>query len=106
MKRSWLAWVSLAAAGLMMAMAAAFWCWALAAGWLDLGSRWPGGAPVTATLWKVFLVGVPSAGALALVAGLLGPFRRPRFRPMAVVIVVLVAATGLFWLWSLMSAGM
>lgn len=106
MLRTRLAWVSLAAAGLMVSMAAAFWCWALAAGWLGLGSRWPGGAPVTATLWKLFLVGVPSAGILSLSTGLLAALRRRRFWPMALMIGALVAATGLFWLWSLLSAGM
>ena len=105
MPRSWLAWVSLTAAGLMMAMVAAFWGWALASGWLGLGSRWPGVAPVTATLWKLFLVGVPSAGLLALVTLMLGAFRRRHFWPMAIVICALVAAVGLFWLWSLLSAG-
>ena len=87
-------------------MAAAFWCWALAAGWLSLGSRWPGGAVVTATLWKLFLVGVPSAGIFSLATGLLAAFRGRHFRGIAVVIGVLVAVTGLFWLWSLVMAGM
>ena len=90
----------------MVSMTAAFWGWALMAGWLNLGSRSPGGAAVTATLWKLFAVGVPSAGILAIVTGLLGAFRRRRFWPMAVVIGVLVAATGVFWLWSLLSAGL
>ncbi|HKD17677.1 MAG TPA: hypothetical protein VKG23_07385 [Thermoanaerobaculia bacterium] len=106
MPRSWLARASLLAAALMVAMVAAFWGWALVTGWLGLGSRSPGGAVVTATLWKLFLVGVPVAGFLALLAGLLGAFRRRHSWFIAAVIGGLVAAIGTFWLWSLIGAGL
>jgi len=42
----------------------------------------------------------------ARIRWLLGAFRRRHFWPMALVIGALVAATGLFWLWPLVSAGM
>lgn len=77
MSRSWLAWVSLAAAG------------------LDDGD----GRGVRGLGAGIRLV-------RARTRGLLGAFRRRHFWPMALVIGALVAATGLFWMWSLISAGM
>lgn len=50
-------------------------------------------------------MGVLVAGALALPAGLSGAFRRRRSWLLAAAIGARVAANGIFWSWSLLSAG-
>ena len=88
----------------MVAMVAAFWSWALAVGRLNIETRGLGGS-VTAVLWTLYLFGVPLAGLVALVNGLLGAHRNRLSRRSAALTGLLVAVTLAFWWWSVTKAG-
>jgi len=99
-----LAWLRYGAAVSMVAMASAFWLWALAVGRLNIETRGFGGS-VTATLWTLYLFGVPVAGFAALITGFRDAKRRRLPRRLAAVIGVVVAVTLVFWWWSITRAG-
>lgn len=98
------AWRHYGAALSMVTIVAAFWSWALIVGRLSVETRGFGGY-VTALLWTLHLFGVPLAGLLALLTGLLGARRHRLSRRFAAGMGVLVATTLAFWWWSIVKAG-
>jgi hypothetical protein len=98
------AWLHYSAAVSMVAMVSAFWLWVLTVGRLNIETRGFGGS-VTATLWTLYLFGVPVAGFAALITGFRDAKRRRLPRRLAAVIGVVVAVTLVFWWWSITRAG-